>query len=81
MDDRVLLMSHQVAERVTDRGLLQKSGRELVEQRLEGVVVVAVDEHDLGVRVLELLRGADTREPSAENEHPRARAGRGDAVA
>ena len=68
VDGRVLLALDQVAERVTDRRRLEQAARELVEQRLEGVVVVAVDQHDLGVGVLELLRGADAGEASAEDE-------------
>ena len=47
---------------------LDQTARELVEQRLEGVVVVAVDEHDVGVCVLELLRCADPGEAAAEDE-------------
>jgi hypothetical protein len=42
---------------------------------------VAIDQHDLGLRVRELVRGTDTREPAAEDEHPRARAGPRRAVA
>jgi hypothetical protein len=53
---------------MADGRLLEQAGRELVEQRLERVVVVAVDEHHLGVGVLELLRGADAGEAAAENE-------------
>ena len=49
------------------------AGADLVEQRLERVIVVAVDEDNLGVRVLERLRCTDAGEASAENEHPRAR--------
>ena len=58
----------EVAERVADGRRLEQAARELVEQRLEGVVVVAVDEHDLGVGVLELLRGADAGEAAAEDQ-------------
>ena len=58
----------QVAQRVTDCRRLEQAARQLVEERLEGVVVVAVDEHDLRVRMLELLRGADAGEASAEHE-------------
>jgi hypothetical protein len=36
---------------------------------------VAVDEHDLGVGVLEFLRSTDTGEPSSEDQHPWARVG------
>ena len=66
---RVLLAVQQVTQRVADRRRLEQAGRELVEERLEGVVVVPVDEHDVGVRVLELLRRADAGEAAAENEN------------
>ena len=64
---RVLLAVQQVAQRVADRRRLEEAGRELVEQRLEGVVVVPVDEDDIRVGVLELLGRADTGEAAAEN--------------
>jgi hypothetical protein len=79
MDGGVLLMPDEIAKRVTDGGGLEQARRELVEQRLEGVVVVAVDQHDFGVGVFELLRGSDAREATAEDEHPRP--GRGAVVA
>jgi hypothetical protein len=36
------------------------------------VVVVLVDEHDVGVRVLQLLDGADAGEAAAEDDDARA---------
>ena len=65
----------QVAERVSDGRRLEQAGGELVQQRLEGVVVVPVDEHDVGVRVLQLLRGADPGEPAAEDQDARPSGG------
>ncbi len=62
----------QVAKGVTDGRRLEQAGRELVQQRLEGVVVVPVDEHDLGVGLPQLLGGADPGEPPAEDEDARA---------
>src|SRR6478736_1956920 len=61
----------EIAERMPDRGRLDQAGRKLVEQRLEGVVVVPVDEDDLGVGVLELLRRTDPGEPAAEDQDAR----------
>ena len=72
MKDRVVLPAEQVAQGVAHGRRFDQTGRKLVEQRLEGVVVVAVDQHDLGVSVLERVRGADAGEAAAENEHPRA---------
>jgi hypothetical protein len=55
------------------RGCLEQPAGELVEQRLEGVVAVAVDEDDVRVRIRELLRGADPGEASAQDQDARAR--------
>ena len=52
---------------MADRRLLEQVGRDLVEQRLEGVVVVLVDEDDVDVGVLQLARRADPAEPAAED--------------
>ena len=68
MDRRVVLVFHQVAERVTDGGRLEQSRRELVQQRLERVVVVLVDDDDVDVGTLQLPRCADPGEAAAENE-------------
>ena len=73
--DRVLVHHHvrllveQVAQRVPDVGRLEQGGRDLVQERLERAVVALVDQHDLRARVLELARGADAGEPSAEDEY------------
>jgi len=58
---------------VTHDGGLEKIGRNLVEKRLERVVVVLVDEHDLGVGVLQRLRCSDAREPTTEDDDAPAR--------
>ena len=72
VDRRVVVAREQVTQRVADSARVEQAGGELVEQRLEGVVVVPVDEHDLGVRVLQLLRRADPGEPATEDQDPRA---------
>ena len=53
--------------RVPDRRLLEQAGGELVQQRLEGVVVVLVDQHDVDVGLAQLLRGADPGEAAAQD--------------
>ena len=68
VDRGVVVALEQVAQRVPDARRLEQARRELVEERLEGVVVVPVDEHDLGVGVLQLLGGAHTGEPAAEDQ-------------
>jgi len=70
---RVVLVLQEVPERMPHRGRLEQARRELVEERLERVVVVPVDEDDVGLRLLELLRRADAREPTAKDHdtaHP-----------
>ena len=49
--------------------VIKQAACELVEQGLEGVVVVPIDEHDLGVGVLQLLSGANAGEASAEDDN------------
>jgi hypothetical protein len=72
VDDAVLLPPDQVAQRVPDGAGLEQSGRELVKQRLERVVVVPVHDHDVRVRLRELLRRADPGKAAAEDEHARS---------
>ena len=72
VDGGVVLTVDEVAQRVPDDRGLDEAGRELVEERLEGVVVVLVDEHDVGVGVLQLLHGADAGEAAAEDDDTRA---------
>ena len=73
MNRRVLLVVDEVAQRVANRRRLEEPAGELVQQRLERVVVVLVDEHDVGVGMLQLHRGADPGETSAEDQDPGAR--------
>ena len=57
---------------MSNGGRLEETRRQLVEQRLEGVVVVLVDDDDVDVGLLQLVGGADPGEASAENEDPRS---------
>jgi hypothetical protein len=66
-DRHVRVVVEQIAKRMADRGRLDQVGRHLVQQRLEGVVVVLVDKHDLRVRVLQLLRRPDAPEPAPQD--------------
>jgi len=65
------MVVEQVAEGMADRGRLEEVGRDLVEQRLERVVVVLVHEQDVGVDVLELLDRSDAAEPTPQHDDPR----------
>jgi hypothetical protein len=69
VDPGVVLIVEEVADRMPDGRLLQQARRDLVQQRLERVVVVLVDDDDLGVALLQLLRGTDPGEAAAEDEH------------
>jgi hypothetical protein len=63
----VVLLVEEIAERVPYRRLLEQPGRDLVQQRLEGVVVVLVHEHDVDVALAELLGSADPAEAAAQD--------------
>ncbi len=65
MDRDVRLVVEEIAERVPHRVRVEQVGRNLVEQRLEGVVVVLVDEDDVRFRAGEFPSGSDSAEPSA----------------
>jgi hypothetical protein len=52
VNGRVVLALDEVAQRVTHCRGLEEARCQLVEERLERVVVVAVDQHDVGVRTL-----------------------------
>ena len=72
VDGRVLLVLEEVAQRMGYRRRVQQPGRELVEHRLEAVVVVRVHQDDVDVRVLELARSPEAGEAAAEDQDPRA---------
>ena len=67
----LLVAREQVAERMPDPRRLEQPRRELVEERLEGVVVMPVDQHHLRVGVLQLLGGTHAGEPPAEDQDAR----------
>ena len=67
----VRLLLKKVAQGMSDRGGFEQGGGDLVEERLEGVVVVLVDQHDVDVGVLQFLCGAESRESSPEDQDAR----------
>ena len=67
----VRLLLKEVAQGMSDRCGFEQGGRDLVEERLEGVVVVLVDEHDVDVGVLQLPCGAESRKASPEDQDAR----------
>ena len=58
---------------MADGGGLEQPAGNLVQERLEGVVVVGVHQHDVHRRVLQFPGGADPREAPTEDDHARAR--------
>ena len=72
VDRGVVLVVEEVADRVADGRRLEQARRDLVQERLERVVVVLVDEHDVDVGLVQLVRGTDPGEAAAENEDPRS---------
>ena len=71
VDRGVVLTLDEIAERVSDGRRLEQPRRQLVEQRLERVVVVPVHDDDVDVGVLQLPCGTDPGEAAAENDDPR----------
>ena len=57
---------------MADRRGLEQVGGDLIEQRLEGVVVVRVHEHDVRVDASSACGPRRAGEPSAEDDHHRA---------
>ena len=72
VDAHVVLLVEEVADRMAHRRLLEETRCHLVEQGLEGVVVVLVDYHYVGVALFQVLGRADPGEAAAEHEHTRS---------
>src|SRR4051794_25745658 len=66
-DADVLLFSQYRADRRGDVARIQRGGGDLIEQRLEEVVVAAVDERDVGVRLCQRLRRVQAAEAAADD--------------
>jgi hypothetical protein len=67
------MLLEQVTEGVPDDVCLEQVCCYLIQERLEGVKVVLVDEKDVGVDVLELLRRSDAGEAPTEHDDTRPR--------
>ena len=64
------LVAQDFAERRRDVALGEDPRRELVEQRLEQVVVGPVDERDVDIRPAQSLGGRESAEPAADDRYP-----------
>ena len=71
VDGHVRLLVEEATQRVPDRGGLEQVCRDLVQQRLERVVVVLVHENDVGAAVLQARRRTDPAETSTEDQDSR----------
>jgi hypothetical protein len=67
VDADIFLLVEEIPDRVSDCRLFEQAGRDLVEERLEGVVVVLVDDHHIDVALAELLGGPDPSETSPQH--------------
>jgi hypothetical protein len=70
-DRRVALAPQDTADRLRDVGGRQARRRDLVEQRLEQMVVAPIDQGDLHLLVAERHRCAEAAEPGADDHDPR----------
>src|SRR2546425_1704292 len=69
----VPLLAENSSDRRRDLSRREHRGRDLVEQRLEQVVVRPIEEDDLGVRPAERFRGRQATEASAHDHDARHR--------
>ncbi len=65
-------VAHDGAHRVRDVAAVEPCSRDLVEQRLERVVVALVDHHDVDRLVGQQLDDVEAREAHADHDHPMA---------
>src|SRR6185437_13280479 len=64
----VFLAAKEPADRRGDVGRREHRRRDLVEQRLEDVMIRAVDDGDIDGRVLERARGVEAAEAAADDD-------------
>jgi len=71
----IVLLPQDVPDRPGDLRRRQRSGRDLIEQRLKAVVVLAIDQGHVDGRAGEGLRGHESAEARPDNDHlgPRLR--------
>ncbi len=65
---RIALAPEQVAYRPGDVGGRETGGRDLVEQRLEQVVILAIDERDVGVEAAKTLGDGEAAESGPDDD-------------
>ena len=68
VDRDVRLVVEEIAQRVRHDRRVDQTRRELIQHRLERVVVARVDEHDVDVGFLQLARGTEAGKAATENQ-------------
>ncbi len=75
-DFGVAVVAQDGADRLRDVSGREDRERNLIEQRLKGVVVLAVDDRDINGKLAEMPGRVDAAEPCADDHNSRASAGR-----
>ena len=72
---RILLLAQDMADRPGDLRRRQRSGRDLIKQRLKAMMVLAIDQGHVDGRAGKGLRGHESAEARPDNDHlgPRLR--------
>jgi len=70
---RVAVTAQDAAHRMGDLGRIEQPGGNLVQQRLEEVVVVPVDDQHVSVRRAQRARRTESAEAGADDDHARPR--------
>ena len=63
------MLTQQVTNRMADFGRCQFIGRDLIQQRLERVIVVSIDKCDPDRRVAQMCDCPQTAEAGTQNHH------------
>ena len=69
MQSQVVLLAKDVAQRMANLFGRDQVSSHLVKHRLESVIIMLVNQCDLGIGLGQLLRRAETGKPPAQNEH------------
>ena len=64
----VFLVAQDVAQRFRDVRRRERRGRDLIEQRLEEVMILAIEERDAHADLAERLRGLQSAEAAADDD-------------
>src|SRR5688572_19595371 len=68
-DAQPLLLAQDPPDRRGDVARRKSRGRDLIQQRLKDVVIVAIDDRHLARHVAEAARGVEAGKPAADDDH------------